>query len=230
MGWPRSVDHTARGPQVCKSKWTQRWGGRRHLPRVNICRQELGLCHCESPSWGAVGCGSWAPVKGVVRVLLIVYCPEESFPGFLDSQIVCFFVSCLSCNLAKKPLHYLCALTHSRCAKNVVADVGDWGCTLCMSADLLFDDAEPTTCRKHHQPLFSPLPPWASLLPAVLPPSSYWTGNLPGRVEGHTVTPQNSLWKSLKPQVLHRNLKDSYLKPLRLKKETGHISGFLGVT
>ena len=30
-------------------------------------------------------------------------------------------VSCLSCNLEKKPLHYLCALSHSRYAKNVVA-------------------------------------------------------------------------------------------------------------
>lgn len=151
---------------------------------------------------------------------MLGYGHEESSPGFLASHTVPLYPACHG-TWPKKPLQSLCGLT--RCTA-----VGGWGCTLCVP-DLLSGDAEPTTCREQHQPLLPALPPWASVLPALRPPSSHWTGNLPARAEGHTATPQQSLGKSLKPQVLPRNLKGSYLKPFRWKEEHGHISGFSGV-
>lgn len=105
--------------------------------------------------------------------------------ALLDSHIVPLYPTCHVPWKAKKPLPCLCALSPSPA-------VGGWGCTLCMSADLL------SWCWANNvrgaPPAFAAPSASVRVCPASTASScSPWNGHLPGGVEGHTVRAQKSL-------------------------------------
>lgn len=214
-GWPGSVDPPVWGAQVCKSKWARSWGGGGKHLKGSAAAAGAWAVPVRAPR--AVGCGSWA-LTGAGRAGLFVYGHEERQLSWIPTLSVPL---CPPCHepWKKSPLLPECPEPLPSCGSRA-ADSACQQMFLCCCWG--------AACREHLQPLPCPLPTWASLCQhCFLPPHP---GNWPGRVQGHTVTAQESLWKNLKPQVLHRNLKDSHRKPFRWKKETGHISAFSDVT
>lgn len=94
-------------------------------------QQELG-CPCESPL-GCVGCG--APVTGVAGVGLFVCFWSWGELSCLPEFPHCPFLSCLSCNLARKPGDCVCP--------EPCTAVGGWGCTLHASRSSLVQGTPP---------------------------------------------------------------------------------------